>query len=421
MNDEYLEKRNRLNRVMRRLQVSSRSRGDIQRIIDLAKQTQYKCLLGELNPNCKIPTGISEVGQIILCGSPATQASHSIQRPILASISDPGLGPDGRELPNSTVLEIFPKDPEYWQGVALKEEWLWNVGSVPPQPRRPRGASIRPFACNCHDRDTFRDIEGKSGMLFPAPGTSLTFSSSGCSGLEGLEKQLFLLAYRAILFHQDILNSLQQSLLLPINERNPTRRTLRARLHQTRSTAINPVREAVEKAKAEYDARNLGVRQMCLHHRLIPLQTAAAATASDVIVEQRSSGAFGHIALTLLPTEVETREHWLILSYPEGDGDWLSDTADRIQAYAEESQKSETARVDWLVWLLRHSTNSYLKPSHYHKLPDAARTEIEEKLVEPIIDSSVEWVTELEKLVTHPPPRHSSRPRRNRGRRHRGR
>ena len=132
MNTEYLEKRDRLNRAMRRLPVGSRSRGDIQGIIELAKQTQYKCLLGELSPSCKIPTGVGERGQIIHCGSPATQASHSIQRPLLASISDPGPGLDGREPPNSSVLEIFPKDPEYWQSIALKQEWLWNVGRVPP-------------------------------------------------------------------------------------------------------------------------------------------------------------------------------------------------------------------------------------------------------------------------------------------------
>ena len=51
MNTEYLEKRDRLNRAMRRLPVGSRSRGDIQGIIELAKQTQYKCLLGELSPS----------------------------------------------------------------------------------------------------------------------------------------------------------------------------------------------------------------------------------------------------------------------------------------------------------------------------------------------------------------------------------
>ena len=60
MNTEYLEKRDRLNRAMRRLPVGSRSRGDIQGIIELAKQTQYKCLLRELSPSCKIPTKLKE-------------------------------------------------------------------------------------------------------------------------------------------------------------------------------------------------------------------------------------------------------------------------------------------------------------------------------------------------------------------------
>ena len=73
MNTEYLEKRDRLNRAMRRLPVGSRSRGDIQGIIELAKQTQYKCLLGELSPSCKIPTKLKEQYPMNLSSQPAPQ------------------------------------------------------------------------------------------------------------------------------------------------------------------------------------------------------------------------------------------------------------------------------------------------------------------------------------------------------------
>ena len=81
------------------------------------------------------------------------------------------------------------------------------------------------------------------------------FSSSDYSGLERLEEQLFLIAYRAILFHQDVLISLQESLSLPVQERNTARRSVRARLHRIRSNAVSPVASAVDLAKSEYDAR----------------------------------------------------------------------------------------------------------------------------------------------------------------------
>ena len=420
MDTEYVAKRDRLNRTMWRLRVHSRSRGGIEEIINLAKEVQYKSLLGELTPSCKIPIGVNEGGEIIYCGSPATQASHGIQRPLLVSISDPEPGPDDREVPNSEVLEIFPKHPEYWQRIALRHEWSWNIERVSPHPKRARSAATRPFACNYDDNKTFESIEGGSRIQFPDQRTPLVFSSSDCSGLERLEEQLFLIAYRAILFHQDVLISLQKSLSLPVQERNTARRSVRARLHRIRSNAVSPVASAVDLAKSEYDARLVGVRPLRLSHYVIPLRTAVAATVSDILLEQTTGGAFEHVALTLIPTDVANREHWLILSYPEADCDWSPSVANRIQADALASQISETARIDWIVWLLRNSTNSYVKPSHYRELPESARIRAEEMLVEVIIDSSVEWVTELERFVRHAPPKQSNTPRSGgRGRRRR--
>lgn len=420
MNTEYIETRDRLNRAMLKLRVRSMARREIQETIKLAKENQYKCMQGELNPSCKIPIAVGVDGQIIHCGSSTTQASHSIQRPLLVSLSDPGPGPDGQEPPNSSVLEVFPKDPEYWQDLALKHEWLWNIDRVRPAPKRPRGASTRPFACNAHDSKTFECIEGGAQVQFPAHRVPLTFSSSNCGGLDELEEQLFRVAYRAVLFHQDVLNSLKESLslLTGMNERNRTRRDLRTRLSRSRSVAIDPVRSVVEDVKLEYDARILGVRPLGLTHCLIPIQTDAAATASNVFVEQSATGAFGHMTLTLFPSDVADREHWLILSYREEDDEWMSGIAHQFQTEVEKSQTSDSARVDWLVWLLRNSTNAYVKPSHYCGLSEEARVRIEERLVEAIIESSVEWVTELERLVKHPTPRHMGRPWRNRGRRH---
>ena len=415
MDAEYLEKRDRLNRTMQSLMVRTKSRSDLQQIISLAREAQYKSLLGELTPSCKIPNGVGEAGEITYCGSPATQASHGIQRPILLFISEPEPGPDGREMPNSEVLETFPKDPEYWQRIALRHEWSWNIEQVSPQPKRARSAGTRPFACNSDDNKTFEKIEGRSRIQFPDQRTPLVFSSSDCRGLECLEEQLFLTAYRAILFHQDVLISLQQSLSLPVQERNSARRNVRARLHRSRSKAVNPVASAVELIKSEYDARLVSVRPLRLTHHLLPLRTAVAATVSDVLVEQTSSGVFEHIALTLLPTNVANREHWLILTYPEADREWSPDMANRIQTYAAESQLSEPAKVDWLVWLLRNSTNAYVKPSHYRELPESAKIGVEEKLVEFIIDNSVEWVTELDWFIRHAPPKRSNTPQGGRG------
>ena len=410
MDTAYLEKRERLNRAMVRLRVSTKSRTDLQQIIKLAREAQYKSLLGERTPSCKIPVGADETGQITYCGSPATQASHGIQHPLLVSISDPEPGPDGREMSNSEVLETFPKHPEYWQQIALRHEWFWNIERVPPQPKRPRSAATRLFACNSDDNKTFEIIEGGSRIQFPDQRTPSVFSSSDCLGLEFLEEQLFRLAYRAILSHQDVLISLQVSLSLPVQEQNPADKRLRTRLHRNRLKAVNPVLSAIERAKTEYDARLVGVRPLRLTHHLIPVRTAAAATVSDVLLGQTPSGAYEHIARTLLPTDVTNREHWLILSYPETDREWSPNAADQIQGAALASQVSESDSVDWMVWLLRNSTNAYVKPSHYRALPESAKIRVEERLAEIIIDSSVEWVTELEQRIRHAPPKRSNTP-----------
>ena len=411
MDTEYLVKRNSLNLAMVRMGASIGSQGDVQEIIKLARKFQYKALLGELAPSCKIPIGVNEAGQIIYCGSPATQASHGIQRPLLVSISDPEPGPSGREIPNSEVLETFPKNPEYWQRIALRHKWFWNVERVSPQPKRARSAATRPFACNDDDNKTFERIEGSSQIQFPNSRMPKVFSSSDCRGLEVLEEQLFLIAYRPMLSHEDVLISLRESLLLPIQEQNPTRKDVRSILHRNRLKAVDPVASAVEIAKTEYDARLVGARPLRLTHHLIPMRAAVAATVSDVRLEQTTGGAYEHIALTLLPTDVAKREHWLILSYPETDCEWSPNTANQIQEAALASQASESGRVDWMVSLLRSSTNAYVKPSHYNALPESAKIRVEERLAEIIIDSSMEWVAELQRIVRHAALKRSSVPR----------
>ena len=399
MDSQYKEMRDHLNDMVDNLGGRSTIRSGIETTIKLAQEGLYRALTGDLASSCKIPTGVDGSGQIIHCNSPATQASHSIQRTLLVSISDPGLGADGLEAANSQVLEVFPMDPGYWQNIALKHDRVWNIDRVPPKPQPPRSASTRPFACKDHDGKTFEKIESNNPLKFPEERAILTFSSSEPHGLEDLDEQLFLVAYRALLFDQDLLQALQRSLSLPIQDQSATNRDVRDQLHRNRLTNVDPVSLAVDHAKSAYDARLLGLRPLKLTHRLIPIQTAASTTITTIIMEKTPSGNIEHIALTLWPTDIRNREHWLILSYPEDHVEWAPRMTDDIQASSVASQQSAQAKVDWLVRILKDSRNAYVNPSHYWSLPESARDSIEGNLVKYIIESSIEWVTEVSSIL----------------------
>ncbi len=395
MDEQHQIMRNRLNEVVQMGGVTKRDRSQIQGVIEQARQTTYRALVGQQNPGCKIPTGFDGSGQLQYCSSPATQACHGIQATLLETISDPGTSAGCRS--NLEVLEIFPKDPEYWQRLALRYDFLWNVDRIRPNRVRARGASTRPFACNPHDSSTFEAIESP-GLSLPPDREAISFSEWDEQKPDSLGHHLFLMAYRSLLFHHDLLGSLRSSLSIPVQERNPIRSRVRAQIQQAQIPNVARAHDAVALQKSEYDARLLGSCGLPLTHHLIPLVTAASATFSDYIVEDVGGGVFEHAAVTLWPEHVGRREHRLLISHPVSIGGHMASIVERATEDALASQSDHLAMVNWLVNSLRRSRNAYVRPSEYDGLPDWAKCRIEESLVEVVIENSMGWVEELLKI-----------------------
>ena len=258
MNRKYTRMRQRLNKIIEQNHVVKRHPRKRQSLIEQARETVYKAIAGQSDPHCKIPIKVNSQGKLEYCDSSATQACHSIQQRVLESISE-----DRKGIP--TVLEISSKDPEFWQSMVLKHDFAWNIDRVPPKPIRPASASTRPFACNQHDSQTFAKAEKRS-LDLPTTREPREIFTSDCQGTEVLEEQLFLLAYRAILLDHDITGSLKNSLEMPVQESNPTRRTVRTRMNQERARPVTAIYEALVDEKTRYDYRLLKAQPLELTH-----------------------------------------------------------------------------------------------------------------------------------------------------------
>ena len=395
MDQQHQTMRNRLNEMVQLGGVTKRERSQIQGVIDQARRTTYRALVGQQNAKCKIPTGFDGSGRLQYCSSPATQACHSIQATLLETISDASNVAGGRS--NLEVLDIFPKDPEYWQRLALRHDFIWNLDRISPQRVRARGASSRPFACNPHDSSTFMAIENP-GLVLPPDRAAISFSEWDEQWQNSLGHHLFLMAYRSLLFHHDLLGSLRSSLSIPVQEGSSLRSEVRAQIQQAQIPNVARAHNAVVLQKSEYDTRLLGSGGLRLTHHLIPLVAAAPATFSDYIVEDVGGGIFEHATVTLWPEHVGRREHWLLISHPVSIGRRMASIVEMVTEEALASQSDHLAMVNWLVSSLRRSRNAYARPSEYDSLPDWAKCRIEEALVENVIENSMGWVEELLKI-----------------------
>ena len=418
MDQRHTEMRRRLDEFAKSGLVSRIPDKEIQSVINQAKETIYKALAGQRGPRCEIPTGASRSGKPRYCRSPATQACHSGQKCLLEALSEPEpkdskTVPDG-DRSNYVVLDVFSKDPMYWQNEVLKADFPWNLEQVRLQRVRPPSASTRPFACNRHDNDTFATFE-QSGLGLPKLRHAVSFDGSDPSK-EHLDDQLFRIGLRNLLFHHNLVGSIKDALLLPATGSKLMRTEIHKRMNRSQLLTVSPAHQVLAVHKFQYDRRLLGVSRFELVHHLIPLVTAVAATIADYFVEDGRENDFDHLALTLWPTDAAKREHWLIISHPDSIGPTTQSVVDRLIKEAVESQDDETTMVSWIVDTLRRSKNAYVKPSDYYGLPEWARRKIEEAPAEDAIEIWSRWLDETEKSANSTERRNPVRERRKRQR-----
>ena len=278
----------------------------------------------EANPTCLFPVRHSDdnLAYPVECGKPAKRSSHSIQeaKSLREIACDDGQGRGG----GLYVYQFFPDIRDAVEQTsaatpgggrpALAQQWPWEIKELPPHPVAIANASVRHFACNCHDQDA-RALARADNLVVPDLPQKRTIidDRSPPPGLEAFTESLFFLAYRTLLFRISQFRGVEQAASQLHRERSEEGNRFAVKLILGELGAIADTLTDLCRLKLRYDRRILGDSEAIhLVHHVASFRPIIRYACAEYTTVGARHGKKRWVSINVLPLQGVT---WLIVSH----------------------------------------------------------------------------------------------------------
>ena len=332
----------------------------------------------ESSPTCLYPVGYSDdnLAYPIECRKPAERKSHSIQK--ATSLEEiacydgqvPGGGPYVYQLfPDirDTVKRTSAATPSGGRP-ALAQKWPWEINELPPHPVTVEEASVRHFACNCHDQSVSALARADNLVVSDLHGRTSLDDHDPPRGLEAFMESLFALAHRTLLYRISQLRGVEQAASQVHQERSAEGNRFAVELTLGAMADISDRLTKLYTFKRGYDQRILGDADgiHLIHHvaSFRPIIRYACAEYTPITVGYGNKAKEIWMSVNVLPLQGLT---WLIVSHPcqrNPVNIEIRKVIARMLSAVPKQRRHEDLRM------MRNSTNLYASPEEYRSMPE---------------------------------------------------